>query len=208
MYTPPLFAESELSPLHDLMESRSFALLISPGGDLPVVSHLPLLIDRPAGPRGTLLGHMARANSQWRGLDGQPVLAIFSGPHSYVSPRWYEAGSAPVVPTWNYVAVHASGRVEIVDDREGKREIVRRSVDLYEQALPAPWTLPTGEDYDRLLDQIVGFRIVIDAIEGKWKISQNQPIERQQKVAQQLQQQGDPDSRAIAELMQQRLGNR
>src|SRR4051812_31444270 len=101
MYVPNHFAERELATLHAAIERYSFAMLVSGAADSLTASHLPLLLDRSGGERGTLLGHMARANTQWREAAGQSVLAIFSGPHAYISPQWYEASE--VVPTWNYV---------------------------------------------------------------------------------------------------------
>src|SRR5262245_55708329 len=106
MYIPTAFAETDPGTLFGFIEAYSFGLLVSTHQGGPFASHLPLLLEREAGPHGTLLGHMARANPQWHDLDGQEVLAVFSGPHAYVSPTWYE--SEQVVPTWNYVAVHAS----------------------------------------------------------------------------------------------------
>jgi transcriptional regulator len=101
MYIPSSFSESNISKLHALIRSNSFGLLVSAGADQPLATHLPVLLDSGAGTYGTLLGHVARANPQWRQMEGQRVLAIFSGPHAYISPTWYE--SEDVVPTWNYV---------------------------------------------------------------------------------------------------------
>src|SRR5438874_6033211 len=104
MYIPHAFAETDRTRLHDFIEQHSFGLLVSQFDGQPFASHLPFLLERTAGPKGCLIGHMARANPQWQQLGGQSGLAIFSGPHVYVSPTWYE--SEQVVPTWNYVAVH------------------------------------------------------------------------------------------------------
>src|SRR5207248_822568 len=167
MYVPPHFAESDPATLHAFIERHSFGLLVSQVNGVPFATHIPLLLDRTAGPHGTLLGHVARANPQWREIAGQTALAVFSGPHAYVSPTWYEAEH--MVPTWNYVAVHAYGRAQPVEDRDAVLEIVRRSVVVYEAAMPRPWALdPSSTFVDRLLSQIVGFRIEIEQIEGKW----------------------------------------
>ncbi len=110
MYIPSSFAERNVSKLHDFVTANSFATLVSANsprsnnGGEPQASHLPLLCDRTFGPLGQLVGHMATANPHWRQLDGEKVLAIFAGPHAYISPTWYETDNA--VPTWNYVAVH------------------------------------------------------------------------------------------------------
>ena len=118
---------------------------------------------------------MARANTQWREANGQTALVVFSGPHAYISPTWYEVEQ--VVPTWNYTAVHAYGRAEIVKDEGAVLEIVQRMVRVYERAMPQPWSFgDSGTFIERMLGQIVGFRIEIEKIEGKWKLNQNHSV--------------------------------
>jgi transcriptional regulator len=204
MYVPPHFAETDPAKLFDFIEGHSFGLLVSQVGGVPFASHLPFLLDRSAGPHGTLIGHVARANPHWRELAGQTALAVFSGPHAYVSPTWYEAEN--VVPTWNYVAVHAYGPVTVVEDRAALLDIVRRSVAYYEAALPRPWALDDSSTFvDRLLGQIVGFRIAVERLEGKWKLNQNHPADRRAKVVRALQQRADENSQGIVELMRAML---
>ncbi len=204
MYVPPHFAESDLPTLHDFIERHSFGLLVSQVEGQPFATHLPFLLDRTRGPHGTLVGHVARANPLWKELTERPALAVFSGPHAYISPTWYEATN--MVPTWNYSAVHATGRVELVEEPSALMEIVQRTVNFYESAMPSPWTLETtGRFVERLLDQIVGFHILIDTIEGKWKMSQNHPIERREKVIRALRTQNNAEAHAVAEIMTQRL---
>jgi transcriptional regulator len=206
MYIPTPFAETDLARLHEFIEQHSFGLLVSSVGGRPFATHLPLLLDRESSPSGTLIGHMARANPQWSELDGQTGLAIFSGPHAYISPAWYEAEN--VVPTWNYVAVHAYGPVQLIQEPGAVFEIVEKTVAKYEQPRPQPWSL-AGSDHtaQQLLTQIVGFRLPIDRIEGKWKLNQNHPVQRRQKVIGALQAEGDPHSVAIADLMAAALLN-
>ncbi|HTK78756.1 MAG TPA: FMN-binding negative transcriptional regulator [Gemmataceae bacterium] len=204
MYVPPHFAVSDTARLHDLIERYSFGLLVSQVGGVPFASHLPFLLDRTAGPHGALFGHVARANPHWRELAGQTALAVFSGPHAYVSPTWYEAEN--VVPTWNYVAVHASGRAEVLEDRAALLDIVQRSVAVYESAMPRPWIFDSSSPYaGRQLGAIVGFRIEIERLEGKWKLNQNHPVERRKKVADVLGGQRGDDARAVAEMMRAML---
>ncbi len=204
MYVPAHFDESDPGKLHDFIEQNSFGLLVSQVGGVPFATHLPFLLDRAAGQHGTLIGHMARANPHWKELGAQTALAVFSGPHAYISPTWYEA--ANVVPTWNYAAVHAIGPVERIEDHETLLQIVQQSVKVYETTMPRPWTLDTsGSFVDRLLAQIVGFRIVIEKIEGKFKLNQNHPVERREKVIRALYERGDRDSQAIAAMMQTAL---
>jgi transcriptional regulator len=200
MYIPAAFAEADLTKLHDFIERHSFGLLVSQVEGLPFATHLPFLLERAAGPHGSLVCHVARANPQWRQAAGQTALAIFAGPHAYISPTWYEAEQ--VVPTWNYTAVHAYGRFQVIEDEGALLDIVR----VYEQAMPRPWSFdPSTTFAKRRLAQIVGFRIEIDKIEGKWKLNQNHPVERRQKVVRALQEQGGDNAQAIAALMQAML---
>ena len=204
MYIPAAFAEPDLTKLHDFIEQNSFGLLVSHVEGLPFASHLPFLLERSAGPHGTLVGHMARANSQWREAGEQTALAIFSGPHAYISPTWYEAEQ--VVPTWNYTAVHAYGRVQVIEDEDALLEIVQKTVRVYEQAMPRPWSFDGSSTFvKKMLGQIVGFRIEVENIEGKWKLNQNHPVERRQKVVRALRERGDENAQAIAAMMQAML---
>jgi transcriptional regulator len=204
MHLPDAFAEPDLTRLHDFIEQHSFGLLVSQVDGLPFATHLPFLLERTAGPNGTLVGHLARANPQWREAGGQTALAIFIGPHVYISPTWYEAEQ--VVPTWNYTAVHAYGRVEVVEDERSLLDIVQRSVGFYERAMPRPWSFdPAGPFVGRLLAQIVGVRIEVERVEGKFKLNQNHPAERRQKVVRALRERGDENARAVAALMQAML---
>ena len=206
MYIPATFAETDQATLHRFIEQHSFALLVSQDGAEPMASHLPFLLERGSGSCGRLIGHMARANSQWRTAAGQRVLVIFAGSHAYVSPSWYEASS--VVPTWNYTAVHACGTLRLVEEPQALRDIVRRMVTYYEGSRPSAWELDSQpeEFVERMLTAIVGFEIDIERLEGKWKLSQNQPVERQEKVVRALRQSENPDDLAVADLMQARLG--
>jgi len=205
MYTPAHFAETDIDKLQAAIETYSFAALVSEHEGEMTASHLPLLLKRDSGGKfGTLFGHMAKANSQWEQAAGQVVLAIFSGPHTYISPTWYE--EEKTVPTWNYVAVHALGRLELVQDSEEKLDILRQTVDIYEQNMPSPWPMPEpGEFLSRLADQIVAFQIPLGRLEGKWKLNQNHPLARRQRVIAALRSRTDEASQEIAGLMEERL---
>ena len=209
MYIPPYSAVTDLARLHEAIEQYSFGLLVSndAGGEL-VASHLPFLLDRSRGPQGTLIAHMARANPQWRSVAGQKVLVVFSGPHAYVSPTWYEAEG--VVPTWNYVAVHAYGPLELIEYNGEANAILDQTVNHFERPLPRPWRLSDQppEFISQLSRQIIAFRIPIERLEGKWKLNQNHPLERREKVVAALENAGGDDSLAIAVLMRQELASR
>jgi transcriptional regulator len=200
MYIPPAFQGPEPAALLDFIEAHGFGLVIS-GLDAEIcATHLPLLVRRDVGRHGQLVGHMARANPHWRQMAGQTVLAVFTGPHAYISPSWYEAEN--VVPTWNYVAVHAQGTCQLVEDEQSVARILTDYVNTFERSLPEPWTIDPGSDFfPRLAQQIVAFEIDIERLEGKWKLSQNHSAERREKVARQLAHSDDAAAREIAKLM-------
>jgi transcriptional regulator len=132
------------------------------------------------------------------------ALAIFPGPHAYISPAWYEADQ--VVPTWNYAAVHAYGRAQVIQDENTLLEIVQEMVRVYEQPMPQPWSFDGSTTFaKRMLAQIVGLRIEIERVEGKFKLNQNHPVERRQKVVPVLRQRRDENALAIAAMMQAML---
>lgn len=171
MYTPSFNHVTDRATLIEAMRAYSFAILIGPGSDeSPVATHLPLVI-RDDGPYGLLEGHFARANSHWQFLAGRETLVVFPGPHAYVSPSLYAEQLS--VPTWNYIAIHAYGTLEFVDDEHGKLALLQRLIRAHEPAYAEQWaSLPDG--YRRtMLGNIVGFRIPIARIEGKFKLSQN-----------------------------------
>ena len=204
MYVPPHFSVTDLPTLHSAIERYSFALLVSTAGEEPFASHLPLLLDRDDGRYGTLVGHMARANPHWQQAAGQTAMAVFAGPHAYISPRWYEAER--VVPTWNYLAVHAYGRLQVIDDLDESIALLQRTVEHYEASLPEPWQVDAPADFVAgLARQVVAFRIPIERLEGKWKLNQNHSPERRQKVAEALERQGNGVSWEIARLMRESL---
>lgn len=173
MYVPAVFAEKDLATLHALIEDHGFATLVTNAPTGPVATHLPIMLDRARGAQGTLVAHLARANPHARALDGADALAIFLGPHGYISPSWY--GQHPSVPTWNYAAVHVYGRARMVDDPARLDTIVRQLVEQYESGRAKRWSaddLPA--DYMKgMLRGIVGVEIEIARLEGKLKLSQN-----------------------------------
>ena len=203
MYVPQHFEQTDRTRLFDFIEQHSFGLLVSTLDGQQFASHLPLLVERHSGTSGALVGHMARANPQWT-MTQRDVLAIFSGPHAYISPTWYEA--ADVVPTWNYAAVHVYGSFAIEDDPAATRQILRDYVAFYERSLPRPWTLDEASGYvEKMTRAVVAFRVAIERIEGKWKLNQNHPRERRDKVARVLAAKADENARAVAALMHEQL---
>ena len=204
IYLPPAFAESNPEALHELIEASGFATLISPDADDPMITHLPLLLDRARGAAGTLIGHVARGNPHWRKLMEQPqVLAVFHGPHTYVSPSWY--GVHPSVPTWNYAVVHVRGRARMIEDPAALEALVRRLVATFENPRLVPWRMELPEDYQRgMIGGIVGFEIEISQLNGKFKLSQNRTREDRVRVINALEA-GTPHEQDVAALMRKRV---
>jgi transcriptional regulator len=215
MYVPEPFAERDVTVLFALVRARSFALLTSARpGEAPVATHLPLLLDEKSGAQGVLVGHVARASPHWRHFDGEtPALAVFSGPHAYVSARWY--GAAKNVPTWNYLAVHVTGRPRVVADTARVFALLRELMGEHERALPeAARAVGRGPreladipfaHLDRLARGIVAFELPVERISGKRKLSQNKkPSERRALIAG-LRAAGSGGAAAIADAMQATL---
>ena len=178
MYLPSAFRQDDLAELHAQMQASPFALLTSAGATGVQASHLPLLLEPGEGELGTLYGHFARANPHWRALhDGGEALAVFSGPDAYISPGWYpsKAAHGKVVPTWNYIAVHARGPVQLIEEPERLLQIVSRLSDQHERGRERPWTVSDAprEYLDSMLRAIVGFALPIQRLHGQWKLSQN-----------------------------------
>ncbi|WP_460081069.1 FMN-binding negative transcriptional regulator [Pseudomonas sp. H3_H05] len=206
MYNPKAFAVDDLPQLHQMMSDCRLAVLVTHGEHGLQASHLPLLLDTQQGPNGSLYGHMARANPQWRDLEaGAEALVIFAGAEAYVSPGFYpsKAEHGKVVPTWNYVAVHAYGSAEVFSDAHRLRNLVSALTDRHESARAQPWKLDDApaEYIDSMLKAIVGFALPIQRLEGKRKLSQNRSPEDVAGVRNGLATSPDPQDRALAHLM-------
>lgn len=209
MYIPRPFAETDLPVLRGVIREYNFGVLISVVEGTPFASHLPFVIDPDAGPKGTLVSHMARANPHWKSFEpGTEALAIFQGPHAYISPTWYDP-SINAVPTWNYAVVHAYGVPELVEDPPAVRRQQEELVDIQEAGNTDPWRLDSQRpDYvEGMLKGIVTFRIPMTRIEGKFKLSQNQPEVNRRGAVAGLRRTGDPFAEAVADLMEAREGS-
>jgi transcriptional regulator len=208
MYMPELYRETDLPTLHGLMREYSFATLVTQHNGAPFATHTPVVLAADEGPYGTLYGHIARANPQRRDFDEtQEALIMFQGPHSYVSPSWYEVALS--VPTWNYTAVHAYGTLRPITEYEEFYALLSTLVRTYESQFATPWLFQLPDDYVRKMMQgIVGFGMRITRLEGKYKLSQNRSLTDQQNVAATLQQSRDPVSQDVGRLMQRRQAAR
>lgn len=178
MYTPRAFALDDLPEIQQLIQHTRLAQLVSVGEHGLQASHLPLLLNPDEGANGTLYGHMAKANPQWRDLqNGAEALVIFAGADAYVSPAFYPAKAehGKVVPTWNYLAVHAYGKAEVFTDAERLLAVVSALTDRHEGGRQQPWAVSDAPaDYiDGMLKAIVGFALPIERVIGKRKLSQN-----------------------------------
>ncbi len=200
MYIPNHFRVDEAEALFAFLVTYSFATLVSAPNGCPFATHLPLLTDRD---RNMLLGHVAKSNPHWRSFDGQTeCLAIFAGPHAYISPSWY--ATSPAVPTWNYAAVHVYGRPMLVDG-ETTAAIVDALLSKCESPRPEPWPNDLPADFrEPLLAAIVGFEMPIERIEGKFKLGQNRAEADLLGVIAALAS-GSADDRAMAEFTRRHL---
>ena len=203
MYVPRHFEVPDLAWCHALMRAQSFAMMVTADdAGAPFATHLPMLLDAGRGPLGTLRGHVARANPHWRYLTaGRPTLVVFSGAHAYVSPSWYV--THPSVPTWNYVAVHASGVGSLVEDPSQVKALLADLVRVYENAGGTAWSFESlPDDYVAGMQRgIVAFEIPIDRLEGKAKLSQNRDAVDQGRTRAALAATDDPLARVVAAMM-------
>jgi transcriptional regulator len=196
IYMPPHFRLEDEARLVELIERHAFGTLVSSGPAGLQVSHIPFVPERGADDKLRLHGHVARANDQWQSLEGAAeVLAIFHGPHAYVSPGWYQ--QHPSVPTWNYAVVHAHCKARLMDEAE-LLDLLYRLSTIYESGRPKPWRLADlpADFVSNMLKAIVGFELDVVRLEGKFKLSQNRPAEIP-RVIEALRQEA-PD---VAELM-------
>ena len=204
VYLPPAFTEARPEVLVAHIERHDFGLLVSHGAAGLVASHIPFLVERH-DEELHLLGHLARPNPQVEDLSvSREVLAIFSGPHAYISPSWYADG--PSVPTWNYVDVHAYGRLQLVEADDWLGRLLRRLSDRHEAGNPAPWRMQDlPEAYlAGMLKGIIGLDITVTRLEGKFKLSQNRPAVDRPRVIAALERCSDDDALGVAALMRER----
>ncbi|MEF3306862.1 FMN-binding negative transcriptional regulator [Paenibacillus sp. GYB003] len=201
MYIPSHFQIEDVTVCYDIIKEHSFATLFSQHNGDPFATHLPLLLDRE---NKYVYGHFARPNPQWKDMNNQRVLAVFHGPHCYISPSWYETNTA--VPTWNYVAVHVYGEVELIEDEQELLDSLHDMVLKYEAPNSSYGLKDVDADFLAGMSKgIQGFKLKIDKIEGKAKLSQNHPVQRQELVIAQLERIPNGDEQQIASLMKANL---
>jgi transcriptional regulator len=208
MYQPPLFREERADVLHALIRNHPLGMLISLGPDGEAEANVvPMLLDETRGDKGILKAHVARANGQWKMLQQNGrVLVVFQGPDTYITPSWYETKreTGKVVPTWNYAMVQVRGQASVHEDREWLAVQIRQLTRSQEGARKEPWAVDDAPEafIDSQIKGIVGIEIEITSIEGKWKVSQNRPVEDRLGVVNGLEtENATPDAPAMASLV-------
>jgi transcriptional regulator len=205
MYVPPTFREDDLAALHRTMQAAHLSHFVTATAEGLIATPLPLFLAPEEGPYGTLYGHLARANAQWKLPPTCDAMVLVMGPDAYVTPSWYATKQehGKVVPTWNYVAVHAYGPAEFFEDADRLLDVVIRLTNLHELPRAQPWTVTDApEPFIRAqLRGIIGLRLPITRIEGKRKMSQNRSAEDRAGVAAGLAASARASDRAAAELI-------
>lgn len=206
MHVPSRYDMSDRRTLLEFIRRYSFGLLVGGSGETeaPMATHLPMLVEEREE-HMVLTGHMARANPQWKEVDGRQVLAVFSGPHAYISPAWY--GETNVVPTWNYMSVHVFGRFEVISDTDAALVHLGQAVDYFEASASEPWRLEsTDPEFQRSLAvAIVAFSIRVDQIQGAWKLNQHHPESRRASTIAGLRRRSLGDDLEIADQMEKQV---
>jgi transcriptional regulator len=205
MYIPPAHAISDTAAIHQLMGESRVANFITATADGLMATLLPLFLDETEGRHGVLYGHLARANAQWKAAPIADAMAIFMGPDAYVTPSWYatKRETGKVVPTWNYLSVHASGPVDFFDDADRLLDVVTRLTRLQEGKRDKPWAVSDAPlDYIKSqLKGIIGLRMVIERLEGKAKLSQNRNVADRRGVVAGLAASESPGDRTVGSLV-------
>lgn len=202
MYVPKRYEEKDLAEIREFIRANGFATLISYDQDAPVATHLPLQLHQADDGQEFLYGHFARANKQWHSLEYQKsVLAIFLGPHVYITPRWYDHMN---VPTWNYAAVHVYGSPIIVSDPKETHSMLKNLVQQYEPEGKYSVDSLSKEYYEDHVKAIVGFKIKIERVEAAFKLSQNRHEKDFENVISELTKSGNDHAIGVAELMKKK----
>ena len=201
MYTPSHYRNENLDEVREFLKHNSFGILINQTNGRPWATHIPLELDTNAGGEDVLVGHISKANPQWKSfVDNEEVLTIFNGPHSYVSSSWYKEEE---VPTWNYIAVHVYGKIQILND-EAVLDSLHKLVDKYEKASTNPISIHNlSHKTMKQIKGIVGFQIIISDIQATYKLSQTRP-EDHPKIIEELQKTNNPGPHEIANMIKQK----
>ena len=211
MYVPSHFEETRPEVLHEIIREHSLAALVTLGSEGLNANHIPLELDPGPAPGGTLRGHVARGNPVWRDFSRDvEALAVFQGPQAYISPAWYQTKreTGKVVPTYNYIVVHAYGPMRIIEDRAWLRGLVERLTNRYEAGRAEPWkvTDAPADFVEQMLGGIIGIEIPLTRLVGKWKVSQNRPSADRDGVVTGLREMNHGDAQAMSGLVKKAAG--
>ncbi len=204
MYIPSSFKEENKDLLYEFIEKNNFGILFSNHEEKAQATHLPFILNKNMGEHGTLIAHFARANGHWEEIsETKEVLCVFHGPHGYISPSWYE--KRDTVPTWNYSAVHIYGVPTIIEDTDELAKMVTELTHYHESQIKTDWSMKEGEQkFDALLKAIVGIKVEVTKIEGKFKFNQNRSKEDQQGVINHIDESVAP---GVKEIMKKNLSS-
>ncbi len=210
MYIPSQFREEDTAAIHEVMRAAKLCQFVTATSDGLMATPMPMLFEPGEGDHGVLYGHLARANPQWGATTTGDAMVIFTGPDAYVTPSWYEtkAISGKVVPTWNYVAIHAYGPAEFFDDAGRLLDVVTRLTQQQEHDRPSPWAVSDAPEtfVASQLRGIVGVRIPISRIDAKTKMSQNRNLADRKGVAEGLQDSRLEADRIVGSLVAEKIG--
>lgn len=205
MYLPNHYSTNDIEKVKKLIERNSLATVLSfPQNDRPFINHLPIIFNSKIGEQEILIGHMAKANPQWKHFKQNPdCTLIINGEHTYISPRWYRSGRD--VPTWNYAVAHLHGKIELVEDFDAQVDILKQLSTYFEKQSQTPWVFELPSDLlneNALTNAIISFKFHPEKIEAKFKLSQNRSLEDRQGVIDGLKLERQDDmSRVIRQLL-------
>lgn len=202
MYIPPKFKLKDEAQIRAYIRQYPFATLITAAENYPIATHLPFIIEQE-GEQWYLLSHLAKANPQWKGLATQQPLVVFQEPHAYISPTYYEKEEN--VPTWNYIAVHVYGKVEMLLETKQAVEVLEKTIAVFEKSFQGQWENLDEGYKKRLLNGMVAFRIKINKLEAKEKLSQNKTAQEQQTISDALLDTSDSSAQQLGEIMKNKL---
>lgn len=202
MYVPKTNEMTDIHEITDFMKRFSFATIISVQDNIPVATHLPFIVTTKNN-EVKLYSHFAKANSQWKDIEANKVLVIFSEPHAYISPTNYDSFLS--VPTWNYIAVHIYGQANIITEQDNVMSLLENTIDTYESAYKSQWNQLPQDFKEKMIKGIVAFEINISDIQAKKKLSQNKTKQEQERITDTLSKSMDGNEKLIAEYMNKML---
>lgn len=198
MYIPKHFEQNDREKSIAFMRAYNFAIVVSVKDEIPIATHLPFVIEERDSEL-VLISHMSKANEQWKTVAEKDVLVIFSEPHAYISPTLYEKQQN--VPTWNYVSVHAYGKITILDSDEGKLSVLHKQMQFFEESYIEQFKTLDQKYIDGLLKGIVAFEIAITNLQAKEKLSQNKTNSEREKIKKHLEESDDTTQQSVGKMM-------